>query len=120
MNRKDKNQPLYLISVVCEMLHVHPQTLRLYEKEGLISPQRTKKQRLYSEHDVEQLNFILQLTRELGVNKAGVDIILRMRQKLEILQREMEEMMDYLEEDIRRDVRDRLRKAFEESADRAR
>jgi len=120
MNRKDKNQPLYLISVVCEMLHVHPQTLRMYEKEGLISPQRTKKQRLYSESDVEQLNFILQLTRELGVNKAGVDIILRMRQKLEILQREMEEMMDYLEEDIRRDVRERLQKAFTEPSDKAR
>lgn len=120
MNRKDKRQPLFLISVVCEMLHVHPQTLRLYEKEGLISPQRTRKQRLYSEHDVERLSLILQLTRELGVNKAGVDIILRMRRKLEILQQEMEAMMDYLEDDIRREFREKLRKAISESSDTTR
>lgn len=117
MKMKDKKQPLFLISVVCEMLHVHPQTLRLYEREGLIRPQRTKKQRLYSESDVERLNLILQLTRELGVNKAGVDIILRMRQKLEILQQEIEDMMDYLEDDVRKDFREKLRKAFSESSE---
>jgi MerR family transcriptional regulator/heat shock protein HspR len=114
MNKRDKDQPLYLISVVCEILDVHPQTLRLYEKEGLISPQRTNKQRLYSDSDVEKLNLILQLTRELGVNKAGVDIILRMRHKLKVINREMEEMMDFLEDDIRRDFVKKLRKAFEE------
>lgn len=114
MNKKDKKQPLYLISVVSEMLSVHPQTLRLYEKEGLIAPRRTKKQRLYSESDVERLNLILQLTRELGVNKAGVDIILRMRHRLEIMQREIEEMMDYLEDEIKTDFRERLRKALRE------
>ena len=63
MNKKSGKQPLYLISVVSEMLRVHPQTLRLYEKEGLITPRRTKKQRLYSENDVERLNFILQLDK---------------------------------------------------------
>jgi len=114
MNRKNKTQPLYLISVVSQMLRVHPQTLRLYEKEGLVSPQRTKKQRLYSESDVERLNFILQLTRELGVNKAGVDIILRMRRRMEVMQSEIEEMMDHLEDEMRRDFRDRLRKAMKE------
>lgn len=114
MNKKDKTQPLYLISVVAEILDVHPQTLRLYEKEGLISPQRTRKQRLYSESDLEKLNFILQLTREMGVNKAGVDIILRMRHKMEVMQKEMEEMMGFLEEEIRRDFREKLRKAFQE------
>jgi MerR family transcriptional regulator/heat shock protein HspR len=114
MNRKDKDRPLYMISVVSQMLRVHPQTLRLYEKEGLISPQRTKKQRLYSESDVERLNFIIELTRELGVNKAGVDIILRMRHRVEVLQREMEEMMGFLEEEIKRDFRERLRKALKE------
>ncbi len=114
MNKKDSKQPLYLISVVSEMLRVHPQTLRLYEKEGLITPRRTKKQRLYSENDVERLNFILQLTRELGVNKAGVDIILRMRRRMEVMQEEMEEMMGLLEEELRSDFRERLKKALRE------
>ncbi len=114
MNRKNKEQPLYLISVVAEMLSVHPQTLRLYEKEGLINPRRTRKQRLYSENDVERLNLILQLTRELGVNKAGVDIILRMRRRLEVMQKEMEEMMGFLEDEIRKDFRERLRKELRE------
>lgn len=114
MKGRNKEQPLYLISVVAEMLSVHPQTLRLYEREGLINPQRTRKQRLYSESDVERLNLILQLTRELGVNKAGVDIILRMRRRLEVMQKEMEEMMGFLEDEIRRDFRERLRKELRE------
>ena len=114
MNRKDKDRPLYMISVVSQMLRVHPQTLRLYEKEGLINPQRTKKHRLYSESDVERLNFIIELTRELGVNKAGVDIILRMRHRVEVLQREIEEMMGFLEDEIKREFRERLRKALKE------
>ena len=114
IDRKDKDQPLYMISVVSRMLRVHPQTLRLYEKEGLVTPKRTNKQRLYSESDVERLNFIIELTRELGVNKAGVDIILRMRHMVAVMQREMEEMMGFLEEEIRRDFRERLRKALKE------
>jgi len=114
MNRQDKDRPLYMISVVSQMLRVHPQTLRLYEKEGLINPQRTKKQRLYSESDVEKLNFIIELTRELGVNKAGVDIILRMRRRMEVLQREIEEMMELLEEEIKKDFREKLKKALKE------
>jgi MerR family transcriptional regulator/heat shock protein HspR len=114
MNRRDKNQPVYLISVVSEMLRVHPQTLRLYEKEGLIAPSRTKKQRLYSESDIERLNFILELTREMGVNKAGVDIILRLRHKMEVMQREMESMMEHLEDELRMQIRERLRKELRE------
>lgn len=111
---KDRKQPLYMISVVAEMLHVHPQTLRLYEREGLITPKRTKRQRLYSEEDVERLGMILWLTRELGVNKAGVEVILRLRQRLESMQREVEEMMSLLEEDMRRDFTERLRRIFSE------
>ena len=114
MRKRDEEQPLYLISIVSEMLNVHPQTLRLYEREGFIRPKRTKKQRLYSEKDVEQLNFILQLTRELGVNRAGVDIIIRMRHRMEILQHEMEEMMDLLEDELQRDFKERIKKAFKE------
>lgn len=114
MRKRDTEQPLYLISIVSKMLNVHPQTLRLYEKEGFVCPKRTKKQRLYSEKDVEQLNFILQLTREMGVNRAGVDIILRLRHRMEILQHEMEEMMDFLEDEIQKDFKEKIRNAFKE------
>jgi MerR family transcriptional regulator/heat shock protein HspR len=114
INSKDKKQPVFMISVVSRMLSVHPQTLRLYEREGLITPHRTKRTRLYSEEDVEKLAMILRLTRELGVNRSGVDIILRLRHRLEVLQRELEEMMSFLEEDIRRDFLDRFKKIFSE------
>jgi MerR family transcriptional regulator/heat shock protein HspR len=103
-----------MISVVSEMLDVHPQTLRLYEREGLITPHRTKRARLYSEEDVEKLSLILRLTRELGVNRSGVDIILRLRERLETLQKEMEDMMNFLEDDIKRDFIERFRKILSE------
>jgi len=103
-----------MISVVSRMLGVHPQTLRLYEREGLVTPCRTKRSRLYSEEDVEKLAMILRLTRELGVNRSGVDIILRLRHRLEIFQKEMEEMMSFLEEDIRRDFIKRFKRIFSE------
>jgi MerR family transcriptional regulator/heat shock protein HspR len=114
MDSKDKKQPLFMISVVSRMLSVHPQTLRLYEREGLITPYRIKRSRLYSEEDVEKLAMILRLTRELGVNRSGVDIILRLRHRLEVFQKEMEEMMNFLEEDIRRDFIKRFKKIFSE------
>ncbi len=114
MFRRDKTQPLYMISVVAEMLGVHPQTLRLYEREGFVCPKRQNKQRLYSDEDIDKLNFILQLTRELGVNKAGVEIILRMRSTFNSLQSEIDDMMRYLDDDIRDDFRDRLKKIFRE------
>jgi len=111
---KDKKQPLYMISVVAEILHVHPQTLRLYEREGLVTPKRTKRRRLYSEEDVERLSMILRLTRDLGVNKAGVEVILRLRERFEAMQREMEEIMNYLDEEIRKDFTEKLRRIFSE------
>lgn len=113
-HNKDKKQPCFVISVVSEMLNVHPQTLRLYEREGLITPHRTKRARLYSEEDVEKLAMILRLTRELGVNRSGVDIILRLRERLEMLQKEMEDMMIFLEDDIKRDFIERFRRIFSE------
>lgn len=113
-HEKDRTKPIYLISVVCDMLGVHPQTLRLYEREGLIQPLRRRTQRLYSESDLERLNLILQLTREMGVNKAGVEIILRMRRRMEVMQSEMEEMLQRFEDDVKADFRERLRKAFKE------
>ncbi len=103
-----------MISVVARMLNVHPQTLRLYEREGLVAPHRTKRARLYSVEDVERLAMILRLTRELGVNRSGVEIILRLRHRLEVFQREMEEMMNFLEEDIRKDFMRKFRKIFSE------
>ncbi len=112
--KRREEEPLYLISIVSRMLGVHPQTLRMYEREGLVTPQRDRKQRLYSERDVERITFILQLTRELGVNRAGVDIILRMKHRMEVLQQEMDEMMEHLESDMRRQFREKLRQAFQE------
>lgn len=114
MTERDKKQPVYVISVVAEMLGVHPQTLRMYEREGFVIPRRTKRLRLYSEEDVERLNFVLSLTKELGVNKAGVDIILRMRQRGEALKHEMEEMMRLLDEDMQHDFEERIRRIFQE------
>lgn len=109
---RDKRQPLFMISVVSRMLGVHPQTLRLYEREGLVTPCRTKRSRLYSQEDVEKIEMILRLTRELGVNRAGVDVILRLRHRLEVLQKEMDEMMQFLEDDLRSSFRKRLTKLF--------
>jgi MerR family transcriptional regulator/heat shock protein HspR len=110
----NRKRPLFMISVVCEMFNIHPQTLRLYEREGLLRPRRVGGSRMYSQEDLERIRMILSLTKDLGVNKAGVDIILRMRHRLETLHREMEEMMDYLERDIRKQFQEKIRKMFEE------
>ncbi|MDD7566784.1 MAG: helix-turn-helix transcriptional regulator, partial [Helicobacter sp.] len=78
------DEPVYLISVVAKILQIHPQTLRQYEKEGLIVPGRTDgKMRLYSQRDIDKIKTILRLTREMGVNLAGVDIILRLKERLD-------------------------------------
>ena len=114
INRRDKKRPVFMISVVSKMLGVHPQTLRLYEREGLITPKRTKRARLYSEEDVEKLGMILRLTRELGVNRSGVEIILRLRNRVELFQKEIEEMMNFLEDDIKRDFIERFRRILSE------
>jgi len=114
MDAGDKKQPVFMISVVSRMLNVHPQTLRLYEREGLVTPYRTKRTRIYSQEDVEKLAMILRLTRELGVNRSGVEIILRLRHRIEAFQTEMEEMMHFLEEDIRKDFIKRFRRIFSE------
>jgi MerR family transcriptional regulator/heat shock protein HspR len=104
----EKKRPLYMISVVSEMLHIHPQTLRIYEREGFIKPSRTEgNTRLYSDEDVERIRMILRLTRDMGVNLAGVDMILRMRERMEEMRREMEDMMRHLSEEIREEFRKR-------------
>lgn len=94
MKRKIKT---YTISAVAELYELHPQTLRLYEREGLLKPSRSDgNTRLYTDTDLEQLEIILSLTRDLGVNLAGVEIILNMREKMNAMQHEFERFFDYL------------------------
>lgn len=93
----DPGKPLYLIGVVADMLKIHPQTLRLYERKGLIRPSRTVgRTRMYSAEDVEEIRRILRLTRDLGVNLAGVEIILKMRRQMLAMQGELEELASYV------------------------
>jgi MerR family transcriptional regulator/heat shock protein HspR len=95
---RDYEEPVYLISVVAKVLSIHPQTLRQYEREGLVEPSRTEgKMRLYSEKDLDRIKMILMLTRDLGVNLAGVDVILRLKQRLE----EYESIIDELKANIK-------------------
>ena len=97
----------YMISAVAQKYAIHPQTLRLYEREGLLKPSRTEgNTRLYSEEDLEQLETILSLTRDLGVNLAGVEIILNMRRKMEQMQHEVNEFMEYVKHELARGLGD--------------
>ena len=97
----------YMISAVASKYNVHPQTLRLYEREGLLAPSRTDgNTRLYSDDDLQRLETILTLTRDLGVNLAGVEIILNMRQKMESMQSEVNEFMAYVKKELARGLDD--------------
>ena len=97
----------YMISAVAAKYGIHPQTLRLYEREGLIKPSRTEgNTRLYSEEDLQELETILALTRDLGVNLAGVEIILNMRKKMERMQKEVNEFMVYVKGELARGLGD--------------
>lgn len=93
-----KRAKTFTISAVAEQFELHPQTLRLYEREGLLKPSRSEgNTRLYTDTDLERLEIILSLTRDLGVNLAGVEIILNMREKMDAMQREFERFFDYLQ-----------------------
>jgi len=93
----------FMISVVAKAYGIHPQTLRLYEREGLLKPSRTDgNTRLYSEEDMKQLEVILNLTRELGVNLAGVEIALNMRRKMEQVQAEVGEFVSWVRQELAR------------------
>jgi len=95
----DRSKPCYMIGVVAEMLGVHPQTLRFYEKKGLLRPSRTEgRTRMYSAEDVEDLARLLRLTRDLGVNLAGVEIIIRMRRRMVDMQKQIEDLLAYVRE----------------------
>ena len=90
-----------MISAVAEQYAIHPQTLRLYEREGLLAPSRSEgNTRLYTDDDLERLEVILKLTRELGVNLAGVEIILNMREKMEAMQKQIESFVETLNQEL--------------------
>src|SRR6476469_9425847 len=104
---KKSGKAYYMISAVAQKYNIHPQTLRLYEREGLLKPSRTEgNTRLYSEEDLEQLETILSLTRDLGVNLAGVEIIMNMRRKIERMQHEVNEFMEYVKGELSRGIDD--------------
>ena len=93
--RVDEDTPLYTIGVVATMLDVHPQTLRIYEREGLVKPKRTSRNsRMYSNKDVERLRLILRLTHDLGVNLAGVEIIIKLRGTIDALRNELRRIIE--------------------------
>jgi MerR family transcriptional regulator, heat shock protein HspR len=101
MERKKKGKAAYMISAVAETYDIHPQTLRLYEREGLLTPSRSEgNTRLYTQEDLERLEVILNLTRDLGVNLAGVEVILNMRKRLDDMQREMQQFIEYVEQEF--------------------
>ena len=105
----------YTISVVAEMYGIHPQTLRMYEREGLLKPSRSEgNTRLYTDADLNRLDLIVNLTRELGVNLAGVEVILNMRDKMESMQREMAQLLDFIRQHfaLDEDLNERLRNAL--------
>lgn len=98
---REKSKAAYMISSVAEQYGVHPQTLRMYEREGLLKPSRSDgNTRLYTDEDLERLEVILHLTRDLGVNLAGVEIILNMRAKMEAMQQQIEEFVSTLNHEL--------------------
>ena len=98
---RNRSKAAYMISAVAEQFQIHPQTLRLYEREGLLRPSRSEgNTRLYTDGDLERLEVILKLTRDLGVNLAGVEIILNMREKMEAMQRQIEEFVETLNDEL--------------------
>ena len=107
MATKRESKAHYMISAVAQKYNIHPQTLRLYEREGLLQPSRTDgNTRLYGEEDLERLETILALTRDLGVNMAGVEIILNMREKIEKMQEEVNEFVAYVKQELERGLGD--------------
>jgi MerR family transcriptional regulator/heat shock protein HspR len=101
MPTKRRSKGAYMISAVAEMYEIHPQTLRLYEREGLLKPSRTEgNTRLYTDEDLERLEFILNLARDLGVNISGIAIILQMRERMEEMNRQMQSFVDYVRSEM--------------------
>lgn len=99
--RKEEKPKYYHISAVSRMYNLHPQTLRLYEREGLLKPSRSQgNTRLYTDEDLKRLELILTLVRDLGVNLAGVEVILNLRQKIERIEAEVNELLEYIKKEF--------------------
>ncbi|MEA3491036.1 MAG: helix-turn-helix transcriptional regulator [Campylobacterota bacterium] len=97
MHSHSYDEPVYLISVVASILDIHPQTLRQYEKEGLVTPSRTGgRMRLYSQRDIDRMKMILRLTRQMGINLAGVDVILQLKEKMDEMELEISQIREEL------------------------
>lgn len=112
MVRRSRKQVKYTISTVAEMFEIHPQTLRMYEREGLIEPMRSEgRTRLYEEKDLEKLEIILTLTRDMGINLAGVEVIIELRQKLHLAIERLEQMEEVLSSDAFEEFRQKIEKA---------
>jgi MerR family transcriptional regulator, heat shock protein HspR len=117
---KKKARAGYMISAVAELYKLHPQTLRLYERVGLLKPSRSQgNTRLYTDSDLERLEVILNLTRELGVNLAGIEIILNMRDKMAQMQEQMEEFIKFVRNEMARDLTGENRRATRNAIVRA-
>ena len=113
MATRRKSKGAYMISAVSEMYEIHPQTLRLYEREGLLRPSRSEgNTRMYTDEDLERLEFILNLARDLGVNIAGIAIVLQMRERMEEMNRQMQGFVDY----VRTEMLTRMQGASQETA----
>lgn len=103
---RTRTKAAYMISAVAEKYEIHPQTLRLYEREGLLKPSRSEgNTRMFTDEDLERLEVILQLTRELGVNLAGVEIILNMREKMSAMQQQIEQFVAGLNHELSKNLR---------------
>ena len=101
MATKRKGKGAYMISAVAEMYKIHPQTLRLYEREGLLRPSRSDgNTRLYTDEDLERLEFILNLARDMGVNMAGIAIVLQMRERMEEMNRQMQGFVEFVQTEM--------------------
>jgi MerR family transcriptional regulator/heat shock protein HspR len=99
--KKTRGKAGYMISAVAEMYHIHPQTLRLYEREGLLIPSRSEgNTRLYTQQDLERLETVLNLTRELGVNLAGIQVILEMRERMKQMEEEMQAFVEFVQKEL--------------------
>lgn len=100
---RKKSRAGYMISAVAELYRVHPQTLRLYERLGLLRPSRTQgNTRVYTDQDLERLETILTLSRDLGVNLAGIEVVLNMRDKMREMERQVQSFIDFVREEIAR------------------
>ena len=114
--RKTRGKAGYMISAVAEMYNIHPQTLRLYEREGLLAPSRSDgNTRLYTREDLQRLETILNLTRDLGVNLAGVEIILNMRERMAEMEREMQVFVEFMRKELldrSEEARERIQNAL--------